>query len=484
MIGFPQIKTMFSDFKRNKDGNIAITTAVLGTLLGLAVGGAVDASGAMNSKSQLADHLDVAALTLVTSDLTDSDDLNDIAHEILIENGFEIPAGDLSAVMDANGEVTVSGTIKYATTFGGLIGRQYLDVSAKSSAIAGGASGGGGVTGPTDLVLVLDTTESMEGKKTTALKDAATDLIDSFSGSNGQIQVGMVPFSGYVNVGVQNRNASWIDVEDDETVTETYREEIVVAEGYCRGNPNGTVTSYEDGVPVNTVGCDDYVDPIYIEGKELTKTSEKTWEGCVLSRSKGNDATSTLHLTDDQYDDEKIQGKNTGDYMCADPIVPLTSQLASVSASINAIDPNWDTYMPAGIMWGRRVLSPQEPFTGGRTDAKQVMVLMTDGVNSMAKRGRSHGRVDITNAEDQERLEKTNEDTATLCQSAKDDGIALYTIAFEVKDNATKKMLENCASSSEFYFDAKSSNQLKDAFEEIGISVTEGSASAEVRITR
>ena len=140
--------------------------------------------------------------------------------------------------------------------------------------------------------------------------------------------------------------------------------------------------------------------------------------------------------------------------------------------------------MPAGIMWGRRVLSPGIPFTGGRTpeQARKMMVIMTDGQNSMYKHGQSHNAGDCDGADKAEKLDQTNEDTSTLCRLAKAEGTEIFSIAFEVDDTVTKNMLEGCASERSMFFDAANSNQLEKAFKEIGAKL-EGSEDS-VRLSR
>ena len=144
------------------------------------------------------------------------------------------------------------------------------------------------------------------------------------------------------------------------------------------------------------------------------------WEGCVFSRHAGN---RDLHLSDDQYDIYKINGRPRGS--CGEALLPLTNNKADMTAHINSLVVDEDTYMPAGIMWGRRVLSSHEPFTGGRKaeGVRQVMLLMTDGQNSMHRWGQSHNSSDANDPQDVELLAKTNEDTHTLCTLAKTDQI-------------------------------------------------------------
>ena len=139
--------------------------------------------------------------------------------------------------------------------------------------------------------------------------------------------------------------------------------------------------------------------------------------------------------------------------------------------------------MPGGIAWGWRVLTPNAPFTGGRANTKQVMVIMTDGANSMVKGGgRTHPRIDFGGPNEIADVNRVTDHTETLCQNVKNDNIEVFTIAFEVTDATTRNMLSGCADSTANYFDARNAQQLEDAFEEIANSIADGNG--EARLTR
>ena len=73
-----------------------------------------------------------------------------------------------------------------------------------------------------DVVLVLDSTGSMQGQKLDTLKRAARDLITHIydqDGAREKVKFGIVPFAEYVNVGLSNRNEPWIDVPSDYSET-------------------------------------------------------------------------------------------------------------------------------------------------------------------------------------------------------------------------------------------------------------------------
>ena len=94
---------------------------------------------------------------------------------------------------------------------------------------------------------------------------------------------------------------------------------------------------------------------------------------------------------------------------------------------------------------------------------------MTDGANniSLAAPSSEYGglRHSWQNKEESDQL------TAEICTDVKSDSVTIYTIALEVDDASTKTLMENCATSSEHYFDVENSSRLTDIFNDIAIDV-------------
>lgn len=458
-----KLRKLIDKYKNNSEGNFSIMFAVSLTVLILMAGGAIEVSNLYAEKTKLQDQLDSAVLAIVMSDLEAGNEVA-FATDLIRSTGYANEIISLDVSYEAESEVTLAGKVEPVLYFSKLL--KFTPKVAASSTATKSSSAPNAV----DLVMVLDTTESMEGQKISALKSAANALVAEIP-DNADVQIGIVPFSNYVNVGVENRNASWINVDSDSSLEETYTRRVLIQPAICRGS--GEAVSIRDGVAYTPSGsiCHSYIPAVYEDGSLDTRTVEFTWTGCVFSRNAGG---KDLHLLDSEYDHYKVQGQLRG--TCAQPLLPLTSEITDVKKHINALAVDKDTYMPAGIMWGRRVLSPHEPFTGSRKaeGMRQVMLIMSDGQNSMHKWGQSHGTSDPTDAQDIELLDKTNQDTATLCELAKSDDIEIYSIAFDVSDKETRRLLEDCASEHSKYFDAKNSSQLIKAFEDIAGQLAEG----------
>ena len=69
-------------------------------------------------------------------------------------------------------------------------------------------------------------------------------------------------------------------------------------------------------------------------------------------------------------------------------------------------------------------------------------------------------------------VQEARADFANICQVAKDEGITVFTIGFDVQDGSNAETdLAACASSAGHFFDVHG-DALGDAFDQIGVSIT------------
>jgi hypothetical protein len=311
-----------------------------------------------------------------------------------------------------------------------------------------------------EIALALDNTGSMSGTKLTVLKDSATRLVDNLldkSPSPDAVRFALVPFGQYVNVGLGNRSAPWLSVPDDySSSSETCGDERpVLSSTNCRTvSYTYTVDGREQTGSYQE--CDNtYGDPVY---QCRTSTSTYTWRGCVGSRAYPLDVQDTGYAT-------RIPGILNAS--CSSPIQPLTSDRSVLHNAIDAMSATGNTYIPAGVSWGARVLSKTEPYSesaGDRRDASgdsinKILILMTDGANTLSPTYPDHTGSDVSRA---------NQLTAEACAAAKATGITIFTIAFDVSDNSVKTLLRNCATQAGNFFDAADTAQLDASMQAIG----------------
>ena len=433
-----------TQFGRDERGSLAVPFALCSVLLVGGVGVAMDMGRVVNQKEKVQGVADAASLAAARSGEKGNGQLRKIADAVFIEHFGK--GGDklITSVKRDGDAVRVVAEDQVQTTLSKLLGFKVLDLSVESTSLYAERR--------MDIALVLDTTESMRGANMEALKRSAGNFIDIIDDADvDTVKVGIAPYAQHVNVGLSYRDAEWLDVPADEQRATTRR-----VEGSERNCRRVSGTGSRDGVPTtyDYTKCDYDTEP----GPDRTAT----WQGCVGSRNIPLDANPA-------YSGVKIPGLL--DKPCGAELLTPTTNMTKVRQTLNGLNPQGDTYMPAGLMWGWRMLEPSAPLPNAdpAPDGDRVVVLMTDGLNTRSKSGDSHwGRNQI----------ETDQKTANICTSMKGTGVTVYTIGYGINDGATRNLLRNCASGANTYFDARDAAQLERAFEDIAASIKELRVSA------
>jgi hypothetical protein len=168
------------------------------------------------------------------------------------------------------------------------------------------------------------------------------------------------------------------------------------------------------------------------------------------------------------------------------PITPMTNVQGTIDDAIDALVAKGNTVIPAGLLWGWRVISPTAPFTEGAaySDEKWVkaIVLLTDGENDVsggsngidksvygafgyAKNGHM-GNTSGSNAES-----TLDSKTLAVCSAIKsagtpDNPVMLYTIGFQVT-SASQTLLKSCATKPDMFYNSPTNDQLAGIFQDI-----------------
>jgi Flp pilus assembly protein TadG len=444
-------------FLRDRAGNIGmIFCASLFAIVGSA-GLAVDYSRAGTARAELQASLDSAILASARRASTgDANALN--AVERFVEASFAAKHPEMSVEVTASttpdGRVVATATGRVPMALMQVLGVSEVPIAARAAAQFG--------AGAAEVALVLDNTRSMQGSKMDALKQGAKELVDIlFEPRDAQlsVRVGVVPFAQYVNVGMSYRNESWMSVAPDSSTPGEYcRNEYPNAvSSNCRPH---SYTAYDDGMPytVNTTICDTvYGDPVWTCSPTV---DTQTWNGCAGSRPYPIESSAS--------DDFSVPVPGAMNTSCPQPLTRLSNNPASIKSEIEAMTTVGETYMPAGLAWGWRILSPRGPFGDGddvltRPDLKKFLVLMTDGSNTISPTYPKHEGGDKALA---------NDLTAETCASIKARGTYIYAIAFEVPDPVIQDVLKDCATAPPYYYVAEDSDDLREAFAAIANSIS------------
>ena len=426
--------------RRAESGAVAAIVAL--SVIPLMVGGglAVDLSRAYLVKSRLSHALDAAGLAVGTMRTNST---STAYLETQFNNFFtaNYPAGEVGAThdltfVDNGGIITVSGKTTVNTVFMSIVGIDTITVSSTAEIKV--------ETKGLELVMVLDNTGSMSGSKLASMKSASLDLIDIVFGGETTpdfVKVGLVPFSGSVNIGSTN-------------------------------------TAY-----VTNPGAFDW--------------GTTSWEGCVEARSYPDDVrdsspslgglwTPYYWADHDSYNDwidggsydidsSPPSGRGPNKY-CPRAVTPLTNNRTLLESEINAQWASGYTHINYGAVWGLRLISPSEPFTQGSTygdpDWTKAVIILTDGENT------THDKVDTAYGYRTEGLLGSTTGSGTtaalnsrlteVCTAMKNQDIMVYTITFNVSSTTTQALFEDCATSSDKYFNSPDSTTLTQAFRAIG----------------
>jgi len=375
--------------------------------------------------------------------------------------------------------------------------------------------------GSVEVALVLDNSGSMGGQPIADLRTAAQNLVSVlFTGYEGtdKVKVGVVPFAAAVNVGPQYKTASWMDTAGASPVHfENFAEpktrfallaQMGVAWGGCvevRPSPHDVTDSVPAaGTPASLfvpMFNPDEPDPANSGGASYGNNYLPDYGGscpappstCLRTGRRGRclewSQPPPLPPAEAQARTCKYEGASIGsaqgpNYLCdAKPILPLTTNKASVVTMVQGLIAKGGTNILEGLMWGWRVLSPEEPFTEGRAyddpENAKYLVLMTDGENwhqAMSNHNKSSyhsfgyavkGRLGTTYT-NTALVNQMNAKTLAACTNAKAAGIKVYTVAFRLDDAATLAMLASCASGGAYAYKASNGAALMHAFESIG----------------
>ena len=169
------------------------------------------------------------------------------------------------------------------------------------------------------------------------------------------------------------------------------------------------------------------------------------------------------------------------------PITTLTNDKSDLGAAIDELlNPRGNTHTNVGAVWGWRLLSPDwRGDWGGAMDdnnlpleydeplSQKVMILMTDGDNTMPTSfATAYGFINedhlVSNDDPDDAADVLDDKLLEVCTAMKEQGIIIYTIGLGDELDATLPLLKSCASVGDYFFDARTTEELFAAFNTIG----------------
>ncbi len=451
-------------------GVVAVVFALMLPMLIASVGVTVDMSQAYLVKTRLNRALDAAALAAAATGSEDQTVLEDKVDAFMNANYPETRIGDvLSVDVNLNGNLlTVGADARFNTSFMKIFGFDLIDVSSQTTVVRE-------VRG-LEIVLVLDNTGSMStNNNIQALRDASTNFVQILFEEiedEETIRIGLVPYSSSVNVG----SYGWGLDENDNDYGDPFVEPPL----------NDVYSDYYNGMNPytgNRYGIDE-------ADLEYDTSEYGEWHGCVEAEDYPLDTEDhagpwTMYRFDwngrnsyEDYNNYNGYDGSRGDYYnsyygpnyhCPDQqVLPLDNDELALYDAIDNMQANGFTLGNYGMVWGWRLISPEEPFTEGAAyDDEQwdkVVVMMTDGQNTMNSYYTAYGKTNEHNVDPDD----LNDRFIEVCDAMKAENILVYTVTFYSNvDEDTKEFYRQCATQTSNYHDAPSQEDLVDVFEQI-----------------
>lgn len=491
-------------------GNVAMVAALAMGPICVAGLGAMDLARVTSARSQLQDALDAAALAAARTNATTDAELKSAGDRYLKQN-LKGLSGDFalkttSFTFGDKGQVVASAHLEVTPFVAGLVTGGPMGVSAEAEVVRADQK--------VEIALVLDTTGSMtEGSKLSDMKKAAKQFVTFMEGVASKavepdaIKIALVPFANTVRVDeTAFRNASWID----QTGSSPINNEIFTT---ATGTQSANRFNLFSQLSTSWRGCVEMRQAPYdVQDTEPTSgatlytpyfapdepDSQTSGYGRDYQNDYVPDNTNSTNWRVRQGMVTKYTGNKKGS-MSSDfgpnrgcgvsRMIRLSTNYSSLRSAIDALPASGNTNIPIGMSWGWNALAPHAPFADGASYTakghKKVVVLMTDGENTMDQRDTPNdgsyaatgyiwqGRVLKDGgaplqqgATAAERTAALDSRLALICKNMKAKGIEIYTVRVEVS-TGTSALLKSCATSDEFFYDVKSSSNLTSVFQSI-----------------
>lgn len=458
---YPSCNFRLSRLLRARDGSVLPLAGVTFFVLIGIMGFAIDGGRMFLLHSSLQRALDAGALSAVVKMSTE--DVETQLKQFAAANFAEgYVGGTIDKITyewsDDETTLTATATASAPATFMYLFGYETLTVSAATE-IERSTSG-------LELVLVLDNTGSMSGTGITALKSAASSLLDILFGDKAtaeNLYVGIVPFSQTVNIGTSH--ASWLTSGS------------VAALNWGTTTWGGCVEARTNYDTTDATPSTARFAPYYWED-----SSGNDWITTTTTTKNGKTTTTTTYSSN--------LGTSLGpNKYCPAEVTPMTSTKATLVSALTSMKAVGQTHINFGAVWGWRMLSPKWrglwggdmdtfslPLDYNTTGMNKAVVIMTDGENTMtssiytAYGWLSEGRLGTTSATTA--VTKLNSRLSTVCTAMKNAGIVVYTVAFNNPGTSVQSLLKSCATQNSYYFNSPTASELKTAFKQIGDSLS------------
>ena len=449
-------------FAHDATGGVAITFSLTVFVIFLMIGGAIDFGRWLNARDQTLEAIDAAVLAAGRALQTGATDEVALAlaktyYDKNVEKRLRVEEDDIHFSVVNNGTtVAARGSAYIRTPFMSLatVSKLSLFNASEGSEATTARENYTNVNREVSLMLDVSGSMCMPCTKRDDMKAAAKDLVEILMKNNGKspywAKVALVPFSGDVRPSPQ----LYAKVTDPSWPS-------------SRSIGNGRNNRHRD---------DD--DESQISYLRTACVGERVGNEKHSNAAPGPGAyvmaTYNLDFNRDGQGDCYVAAEDT--------MRPLTDNKSSVLAAIDGLKTGGSTAGHVGTAWSYYFLSPQWnavlPDTShasdfGASKLRKFAVLMTDGEYNAVydKDGIPAG---FPGAGSSANGSSSSGQAIAICNQMKQDGIEVYTVGFDLgsNDNAINT-LKNCASDKSRAYTVETGEQLKQAFRDIAIRLTE-----------
>jgi hypothetical protein len=412
------MRTLLKRFLRGHGGTVGLLLALAAIPLFALAGGVIDFVYVQNERSRLQNAMDAAVLAAMHRQGDDEEVIRQTMIDYLRANYKPAPRVRVDydsldvSLTDEGGSVRLKARIKAeaSMTFWALVGVRTHTIWIMAEATQGVAG--------LEVALVLDNTLSMSWQEWSASRDAVVVKIDELKESTHQLLRKLHELGTGANVSLVK----------------------------------AALVPYATNVRLDpaTTGRPDWLD---------LSCCNSGWEGYVGFRPP------PLDILDADYDTSPIpaipRGFRIDGYLVDDlnlqPLVPLVDvtdeqNLQMLQQQVDRMSPTGWTYIPAGLVWGWRLLSATEPFTEGLPDdearaenVRKVIILLTDGVNTC--RAGNDGMADCRHEWTGPGQHSPDADARllSLCGNIRKAGIHIISIVYAVEDDSIRDLMRSCS---------------------------------------
>jgi len=506
-------KNTAKDFLSDERGVFAVIFGLMSIILIAVSGGVVDFVNVQNARSMAQTAIDSTTLSLQPTIFTNSEaQILALAEPILIERLSTINVSvDLETVTinPDQGTLFMEARLNVPLSFLSLVGVSNMNTRVSSQATRKQLF--------LEVAMVLDNSGSMNSySRMTNLKTAAsnaTEILFDGAATSTTTKIGIIPFTSFVNIGANNANSPWIDNAGNSSIAPDNFDNdnndstpffgpvnrLALYNQLSNAQWGGCVEArpHEQIAGTSTNLDTDDIEPIANNPDTLfvpsfSPDTPDSWAGWQSDYENDSSNCPELSGASDRERQERLckyQGSiDTSswgpNFDCpSTPILPLSDQKSDILTAIDDMDAGGATNIHMGAIWGYRVLSSTRPFIEGRPydpDTKKVLIIMTDGENTMYAANNMNGayyyspygfpvneRIGALGWSNNQLRSEMNNRTIESCTNAKASNIVIYTIGLDPPNSTTQSMLEDCASSLSQAFFPENPSELDDVFAQI-----------------